>query len=93
VVVDVVVGVVVVVVVVGEVVPVELQAAERAPSAIAPTVPATAAHRREVFFTNDIHTHYSCENAGVAVNPDWELRWGLRSTARRCRRRRPRPDR
>ena len=54
--------VVVVVVVVGAVVPVELHATDSPPMSTAVAIPVTAAHRREVVFTNVIHTQVSCES-------------------------------
>jgi len=54
--------VVVVVVVVGVVVPGELHATDSPPMSIAVEMPVTAAHRREVVFTNVIHTQVSCES-------------------------------
>ncbi|MCW2559108.1 MAG: hypothetical protein JWP55_3072 [Mycobacterium sp.] len=60
--------VVVVVVVVGAVVPVELHATDSPPTSTAVAIPVTAAHRREVVFTNVIHTQVSCEsNCGAGV--------------------------
>src|SRR5947207_9587637 len=53
---------VVVVVVVGAVVPCELHATESPPMSTAVAIPVTAAHRREVVFTNVIHTQVSCES-------------------------------
>lgn len=55
--------VVVVVVVVGEVVPGELQATDSPPMSTAVAIPVTAAHRREVVFTNVIHTQVGCESS------------------------------
>jgi hypothetical protein len=64
----VVVVVVVGVVVVGAVVPVELHATDSPPTSTAVAIPVTAAHRREVVFTNVIHTQVSCEsNCGAGV--------------------------
>lgn len=57
-----VVDVVVVVVLVGALVPVELHATDSPPMSTAVAIPVTAAHRREVFFTNVIHTQVSCES-------------------------------
>jgi hypothetical protein len=54
--------VVVVVVVVGVVVPVELHATDSPPMSTAVAIPVTAAHRRELFFTDVIHTQVSCES-------------------------------
>lgn len=54
---------VVVVVVVGEVVPVELHATDNPPMSTAVAIPVTAAHRRELVFTNVIHTQPSCESS------------------------------
>jgi hypothetical protein len=51
-----------VVVVVGEVVPVEPHATDSPPISTAVAIPVTAAHRRELFFTNVIHTQVSCES-------------------------------
>ena len=59
---------VVVVVVVGAVVPVELHATDSPPMSTAVAIPVTAAHRREVVFTNAIHTQVRCEsNCGAGV--------------------------
>ena len=53
---------VVVVVVVGAVVPAGLHATDSPPMSTAVAIPVTAAHRRDVVFTNVIPTQVSCES-------------------------------